>query len=477
MEQTHKGITKYVTLLTISGVAAVAYAVITGELALSLIVAILPCVLSYAYMALNMPIVFWLSILCVNYFIMGVLRYVNFTGVSVIMDGLLLSLLLLIAIHSVIHKNIHWKNLNCILVYGCLVWLIFCFLELFNPTGMVSAWVGSRSLMFCGLLVSIVTLLVFTKREYLHWFINVLSILTFFAILKAFMQKFIGFDRAEQLWLDAGGAKTHIIYSGIRYFSFFTDASNMGSCMAFASFFFGVVMLYTKSNFLKVWYAVVASLSFYVLLLSGTRGSMIVILAGIAAYTVLVKNIPLMLTSAVGLLLFYVFFAFTMIGQGNPQIRRMRTAFRPTEDASFMVRMVNQEKLAKHLEGKWFGEGLGLSGVENKRYSVRLTTIIPNDSWLVKIWVETGVVGITLYLSILCAIFLRASYIVMGKVKERQLRGIYIAIIGGSFGLLCSSYGNSFFGQYPSHYIFYMCLAMVMNYKYLENNPEPELNT
>lgn len=55
-----------------------------------------------------------------------------------------------------------------------------------------------------------------------------------------------------------------------------------------------------------------------------------------------------------------------MIGQGNAQIRRMRTAFRPSEDASFNVRKENQKVLADHLKDKPFGEGLGLSGVEIK---------------------------------------------------------------------------------------------------------------
>lgn len=42
-------------------------------------------------------------------------------------------------------------------------------------------------------------------------------------------------------------------------------------------------------------------------------------------------------------LFFYVFFAHTYIGESNTSIRRMRTAFRPTEDASYIVRKENQK--------------------------------------------------------------------------------------------------------------------------------------
>ena len=61
-------------------------------------------------------------------------------------------------------------------------------------------------------------------------------------------------------------------------------------------------------------------------------------------------------------LFFYVFFAHTYIGESNTSIRRMRTAFRPTEDASYIVRKENQKRLAEYLKQTfrrrtWFGRG------------------------------------------------------------------------------------------------------------------------
>lgn len=79
--------------------------------------------------------------------------------------------------------------------------------------------------------------------------------------------------------------------------------------------------------------------------LSGTRGAMIVPLAGLALYTFVSKQTKTIITSSTLLLLTYVFFALTTIGNSNATIRRMRTAFTPTEDASFNVRKENQKKL------------------------------------------------------------------------------------------------------------------------------------
>ena len=43
----------------------------------------------------------------------------------------------------------------------------------------------------------------------------------------------------------------------------------------------------------------------------------------------------------------YIFFAFTYIGESNAMISRMRTAFKPTQDASFNVRIENQKKMVR----------------------------------------------------------------------------------------------------------------------------------
>lgn len=72
------------------------------------------------------------------------------------------------------------------------------------------------------------------------------------------MQKYFGFDTYETRWLNNGGATTHIIHSGIRYFSFFTDASNMGSNMGGAGIIFGITSLYMKNKTFKIYYASVA---------------------------------------------------------------------------------------------------------------------------------------------------------------------------------------------------------------------------
>lgn len=225
-------------LILFLGVIGIVFFTITGNPVIS--IGILMCPFAFLLLKLSIykPIYLGLIIFIINYFIMGIGRYIQLPSVSVLMDILLLSLLFLIFIHGAISHNIEWRDLNNILVYGVLAWSLFCIMLIINPTSVLYGWVASKNLVFNPLLVSVITLLIFNKKEYLNYFIITFSILTLIVIIKVLIQKFIGFDQAEYRWLASGGAKTHIIHSGTRYFSFFTDASNMGSNMGFTSFFF-----------------------------------------------------------------------------------------------------------------------------------------------------------------------------------------------------------------------------------------------
>ena len=176
-------------------------------------------------------------------------------------------------------------------------------------------------------------------------------------------------------------------------------------------------------------------------------------------------------------LFFYVFFAHTYIGESNTSIRRMRTAFRPTEDASYIVRKENQKKLAEYLKYKPFGEGLGLGGVEARKYGSRLTTLIPHDSFYVKTWMETGIVGLVLFLIIYVSALLRGCYLIMFRIKNNELRGILTAIACGIFGMMISAYGNAFFGQFPTGFIIILFLSVLINGEHIDQLLTEKLRT
>ena len=83
--------------------------------------------------------------------------------------------------------------------------------------------------------------------------------------------------------------------------------------------------------------------SIYGLGISGTRAGMAVPLGGLALYILLSKSKIGFLIGTFTLLSMFFFFRFTIIGEGNEYIRKMRSAFYATEDASYQVRVANRE--------------------------------------------------------------------------------------------------------------------------------------
>ena len=429
----------------------------------------IPMALICLIVSFRKPVFLFYLTFILNYYIIGITRYTPLTGVSYLMDILIITILFILIIRSGIYNDIDWSGLKTnILFTGMSVWMLYCFFELLNPTAHFGAWITNRGLAINGFLITVVTTVLLVKRSHLKNILYIYSFLTLTAIIKVFIQRFIGWDEYETIWLNSGGGITHLIHSGIRYFSFFSDAGNFGSNMGCAGVILGISGFYSKNRYSKLLFISVSLLSFYAMMLSGTRGAIFVPIGGMALFIILSRNIKLMAISTLAFAMLFGFFAFTTIGESNPQIRRMRTAFSPNEDASYKVRKENRKVLAEYLQYRPFGEGIGLAGVENQKFSKRLTTIIPHDSTYVKIWVETGITGLIVYFGILLSAIIYCSYLILFKIKDNEIRGYLAAILCGIAGLLLSAYGNAFWGQYPTSIIAFTGFALIFNGKKID---------
>lgn len=461
--------TSLLHLTLFMGLGGILFALSKSNMPVFAVVVLFPFLFLLSIQILQKPIIILYAIFTVNYFIMGITRYIPIDGISVIMDILYVIALIVIFIHATLYHSIEWKRAITPLSIGSLIWLVYCIGQLANPTGLLEGWLLSRTLIINGLIISIITSLLCVRYKSLQIILFLLAIFTTLAIIKTITQKYIGFDFYESIWVNGRGRKTHLIRSGIRYFSFFTDASNLGSNMGCACVVFGLSAFYIKNKALKTYYTIIAIGSVYAMFLTGTRGALIVPLGGLALFTVISKNIKAMLIGSMTLFFIYIFFAFTLIGQGNPMIRRMRTAFNPTEDASFNVRKENQQKLGAYLKAKPFGEGLGLSGDGlGVKLSNRFTTSIPTDSWYVKIWVETGVIGLIIYLGMILLSIAWGAWILMFKIQNPELKGQLCGLLCGIAGMFASAYGNLFWGQFPTMLIAFMGITLVLNGEYFD---------
>ncbi|MGL4780998.1 MAG: O-antigen ligase family protein, partial [Bacteroidales bacterium] len=277
------------------------------------------------------------------------------------------------------------------------------------------------------------------------------------------MQKFIGFDSAETRWLYVDGfARTHILQTTIRYFSFFTDAANFGAAMGYSMFFFSIIAFVRNSLPERLYYLFVALMAGYGMMISGTRTAMVVPFVALFVYILLRKDFKKIIYMSLLLAGALIFFKYTTILNGNPEIRRMRSAFHPENDPSYLVRLANQQKMKVYMADRYFGVGIGLGGGKAKRYAPdAYMSQIATDSWFVMIWVETGIVGLLLHILTLLMILAGGAYILLFKIRDDDLRTYLIAFYAGLTGMIAASYANEIFGQLPNGFTIFTGMAFV----------------
>ncbi|HBA99784.1 MAG TPA: hypothetical protein DCZ19_01750 [Porphyromonadaceae bacterium] len=390
---------------------------------------------------------------------MGLTRYIPALPAGIVVDGLLLLTLFIILFRSR-DGAIDWTAVRNPLTVMSGIWMIYCILLLFNPETTPSNWAaGIRGLAVYLFFFPLLTALLLNRHKQVKLFLLIWSVLTLLAVAKAFMQKYIGFDAAEKYWLYVmGGSSTHIIYTGVRYFSFFSDAASFGCGMGMSMVFFSLVAFYIRSKPLRFYFIAVALLAGYGMMISGTRAAIAIPFVGYTIFALLSKQWKIIIPGIVLIAFVFVFFKYTYIGHGNAEIRRMRSAFHVTQDASFKVRQNNQAEMRVFMKEHPFGIGIGKAKrAEPGDYMYKL----PTDTSMVHIWVETGVVGLVLFLSIFLVTFVRGAYDVWFKIQDPQLRGFLGALLASVAGMLACSYGNETLLQFPNGPIIYICMAFI----------------
>ena len=434
----------------------------------------LPLFLVYGYFLFTWPVIGLYTAIALSFVLIGAGRYVKDVPVGLGLDAVLILTFIALFINK-FNEKVDWSPVNKDITYLSLIWFGYSLFQLVNPESQsVAAWFSGRGVaLYMFLMVPLTLLLINTNRK-LDMLLYVWGALSIVASLKGIMQLQIGLDAAEQGWLDDGNAKTHVLFGKLRVFSFMSDAGQFGGNQAYSavvSFIFSLAQTDRKK---KWFFLVVSLLAFYGMIISGTRGAISVPLAGFMLFFILRKNIRVLSIGVAILAVVFIFFKFTMIGQGNDQIRRMRTAFDPN-DASLQVRLDNQRLLKRYLASRPFGGGIGHGGVKAQKYLPNaFLSQIATDSWYVLVWVEMGIIGLLMHLFILFYTLIRGTWMVMFRLKDPKLKLKISALIAGLAGVMVASYGNAVLGAMPTGMLIYTSMAIILNAKALDkNNNEP----
>ena len=96
--------------------------------------------------------------------------------------------------------------------------------------------------------------------------------------------------------------------------------------------------------------------------------------------------------------------------------------------------------------------------------------MIPPDSEYVYIWVHTGIIGISVFISCILLMWLGACKIVMFKLKSPSLIGVGGGLCSAFIAIQLGAYANQVLYQYPNGLTFFGGLAIVYILPYLESD-------
>ena len=367
------------------------------------------------------------------------------------------------------------RSIN-LMFFSILIWCGLLTVELLNDTcGLginIPAWFASFRLMGLQLIWILLVFSIYISSPQI--LINYLRIWAFLSLFSAFWtwkQINIGFTDIEYAWLYYGpGQVTHIINGGtlIRYFSTFSDAANYGCNTAAAAVAFIIIAITSKIKWERIFFLIIGICVIWGMFQSGTRTAIFSLAAGFLVFIVLSKSFKIAIPFSIVFGLFMAMLIFTNIGNGNQQIRRMRSAF-DKSDASANVRDVNKAAIKKYLRDAPWGLGIAstMSNIPaNNKY--RKLSEIPPDSEYVYIWQHTGVVGITVFVICVIIMFVGACWVVMFKLKSRSLIGIGGGLCSAFIAMQLGGYANQVLFQYPNGLTFFGGLAIVYILPYLE---------
>ena len=438
------------------------YAMALGGFMTAAVVIAIPILFYSFYRLILKPEIGLTFALIINFFIIGISRYIP-VKLGYLMDITLISTYIALFFHYY-DKKIDLKPVNNDLTYLAIIWFSYVILEMFNPEALnKTAWFASmRGIGLYMVLVIPLVQFLYNQPRHLDRFLKIWGIISIIASTKAWMQLNIGVDRWEQKWLDEVGGITHLLWGNLRAFSFFSDAGQFGAAQGQIGIVAMIMFFYEKRFKQRMFWLVVFLTGYYGMSSSGTRGAIFVPFAGGALYLLIKKNVRVILIGSIFLVMIYSFFRYTIIGNSSYQVYRMRSAFTPDDDASFQVRLKNQAIFESYLKTRPFGGGIGHAGSRAITYTGEtFLSSVATDSWFVLIWAECGIVGLYIHLFVLGFFTGKGLYIAMFQIKNKDLEIKITALLCGVFGILVASYGNAVLGQFPTGLLVYMSMAYV----------------
>jgi putative inorganic carbon (hco3(-)) transporter len=388
---------------------------------------------------------------------------VNFP-LGTLMDGL--EMLLVVNLLVQLKRNKDWHTLKGPVSTIILVWIGYNIFELVNPAAQSRlAWLYTIRTVAIIMLTYFVFLYNINSIKLLRLVIKVWLLFSLVAALYAFKQEYVGFSAAEDAYLHSDPRIENLLFIAghWRKFSIFSDPVTFSYNMVVSSLLCIGLITGPLATWKKVVLGIMVLAFLDAMLFSGTRGAYVLVPAAMLLFAILKFNkAVLMFSIAAGL-----FIAFLIVvPTSNPNIVRFQTAFKPSEDASYMVRKNNQKKIQPYIWAHPIGGGLGATGIWGQRFApYSYLANFPPDSGYVRVAVELGWVGLFLFCLLMFTI-LKAGIVNYYRIKDPELKSYCLSMVLVVFAFNIGNFPQEALVQYPSNLLFYLVVAIIgVSYK------------
>lgn len=391
-----------------------------------------------------------------------------------LMDGMEALFILSVFINQKRAEN--WNVFKGPITTMILVWVGYNIFEIINPAAESrQAWMYTVRTVAVVMFMYFIFIYYIDSKKLVRNIVKMWIGFACFAAAYAFKQEHIGFFAFEETYLHSDpGIELLLFINGVwRKFSIFSDPVAFAYNMVSGSLLCIGLISGPISVRKKVILSAMVVFMITAMLYSGTRGAYVLIPASMLLLTLLKFNKALLAGVAVGAVIFFV---IINIPTSNLTLYRFQSAFKPSDDASFNLRKMNQKKIQPYILSHPIGGGLGSTGEWGKRFAPNsYLANFPPDSGYVRVAVELGWVGLLLFCTLMYTI-LKTGINNYYRIKDPELRSYCLAAVLIIFALNIGNYPQEALVQYPSNVYFYLVVALITISMRLDNEQNEATN-
>jgi hypothetical protein len=356
----------------------------------------------------------------------------------------------------------NWSYFQNPVSYLILAWLAYNLFEVINPASPSKlAWLYTVRTIGFLLLTFFVFVYHIRSIEYIRFLMKLWLFLALLAAISGFQQENIGLLSFESKWYysNPDTFKLLFIQNHLRKVGIFSDPVTYSYNIVVAAIMCIIFAMGNISSIKKrlLWLAV----PFFLLtmLYSGTRAAYVLLPSAMVLLVILKFNKKILFFMAIaGLMLGFLIIMPT----GSSIIRRFQSAFNPTKDASYNVRIENQRKIKPYIIAHPIGGGLGSVGVWGRKFAPNsMLAKFPPDSGYVRVAVEMGWIGLLLFCTLMFVI-LKTGINNYYLIKNPELKNYCLAMVLVIFAFNVGNSPQQALVQYPSNILFYLASALLV---------------